>query len=621
MSMITPAETIIHNGRIATLDWGRPYVSALAIARGRVLAIGDLDALAAHRNEDTLMIDLKGRTFVPGLNDSHLHIVRGGLVYNLELRWDGVPSLAEALRMLREQAARTPAPQWVRVVGGWSEFQFRERRVPTLEEINTASPDTPVFVLHLYTHALLNRAALRALGYTRETPDPPGGVIERDDRGEPTGLLIATPSAAVLYGALAGAPSLSPEAKLNSTRQFMRELNRLGITSASDAGGGGQHYPDDYEAISELAARGESTVRIAYSLFTNNPGGELEDYRRWETMTAFGDGDDRLKVNGVGEVIVYSAYDFENFVAPRPEISEAGLADLREVLGWLVEHRWPFRVHTTYNETIGKFLEVFETVDRETPFAGLHWFLDHCETIDEANIERVARLGGGIAIQDRMAFAGERFVERYGQEAADATPPIKTIRSAGVPVGARAAAAPGRARLVAGREVRRRIPPAAGGRPRRRPRPRVGRPCASSARTRSRGVGSPMGLRLPVLRLLRAGWGSAHRVRRPDASRALRSPIVSPPGSTRRPGRRRSAARHEELTLGSARAPARTMASPDDVGVTSARAGPLTGGDRRLCNPSTHAVPDFARPATSAGGGRPNHGSRDALAVPSKDSP
>jgi predicted amidohydrolase YtcJ len=432
----TAAEIIIHGGRIATLDRVRPFVSALAIAHGRVLATGDLDRLAAHRTHATVMIDLHGRTVIPGLNDSHMHIVREGLTYNMELRWDGVPSLADALRMLRRQAERTPAPQWVRVVGGWSEFQFAERRFPTLDEINAVAPDTPVFVLHLYTHAMMNAAALRALGYTRETPDPPGGVIERNDRGEPTGLLIATPSAAVLYGAIASAPALGHSAKLNSTRQFLRELNRLGITSASDAGGGGQRFPDDYEVIRDLAARGETTVRIAYSLFTGNPGGELDDFKRWDGMTAFGDGDDRLRVNGIGEVIVYSAYDFENFVQPRPEIPDQGLKDLRETLGWLVQHRWPFRLHATYDETVGRYLDVFEAMDREFPFDGLHWFFDHCETISQANIERVARLGGGVAVQDRLAFAGERFVERYGQAAADAKPPIKAMLSAGVPVGA-----------------------------------------------------------------------------------------------------------------------------------------------------------------------------------------
>src|SRR6202453_2726503 len=222
MNSPTPAATIIHARRIATLDRAQPFVSALAIARGRVLAIGDFDGLAAHRTGATVMIDLKGRTVVPGLNDSHMHIVREGLTYNMELRWDGVPSLADALRMLRRQAERTPAPQWVRVVGGWSEFQFAERRFPTLDEVNAVAPDTPVFILHLYSSALLNKAALRALGYTRETPDPPGGVIERDNRGEPTGLLIATPSSVILNAATANLPALDHSAKLNSTRQFMR---------------------------------------------------------------------------------------------------------------------------------------------------------------------------------------------------------------------------------------------------------------------------------------------------------------------------------------------------------------------------------------------------------------
>src|SRR4030095_11382896 len=147
--------------------------------------------ILGRRGPETRVIDAKGRTVIPGLNDSHMHPIRAGLSYNMELRWDGVPSLADALRMLKEQAARTPAPQWVRVVGRWCEFQFAERRMPTLGEINAAAPDTPVFVLHLYDRALLNGAALRAVGYTKDTPDPPGGEIQRDKQGNPTGVLIA----------------------------------------------------------------------------------------------------------------------------------------------------------------------------------------------------------------------------------------------------------------------------------------------------------------------------------------------------------------------------------------------------------------------------------------------
>ena len=222
----------------------------------------------AYRGAHTKLIDLNKRTVIPGLNDSHLHLIRGGLNYNLELRWDGVPSLADGLRMLREQAQRTPPGQWVRVVGGWSEFQFAERRMPTLKELNEAAPDTPVFVLHLYDRALLNRAALRAVGYTKDSPNPPAGEIEHDASGNPTGVLIARPNAMILYATLAKGPKLPPEYQVNSSRHFMRELNRLGITSVIDAGGGFQNYPEDYQVIEQLHKNGEMTVRIAYNLFT-----------------------------------------------------------------------------------------------------------------------------------------------------------------------------------------------------------------------------------------------------------------------------------------------------------------------------------------------------------------
>ena len=175
-------ELILHNGSISTLNAGHPQVSAVSIVEGRIFEVGGEDLLSTAQTT-TVRIDLKGRRVIPGLNDSHIHVIRGGLNFNMELRWDGVPSLGDALTMLREQARRTPPPQWVRVIGGWTEFQFAERRMPTLEEINQVAPDTPVFVLHLYDRAIVNGAALRALGYTRETPDPPGGEIQRDQAG------------------------------------------------------------------------------------------------------------------------------------------------------------------------------------------------------------------------------------------------------------------------------------------------------------------------------------------------------------------------------------------------------------------------------------------------------
>jgi predicted amidohydrolase YtcJ len=427
--------TILHNAKVAT-NRVPSFVEAIAIANGKISRVGKDEEILRLRGPETRVIDGKGRTVIPGLNDSHMHPIRGGLNYNMELRWDGVPSLADALRMLKEQAQRTPAPQWVRVVGGWTEFQFAERRMPTLDEINAVAPDTPVFVLHLYDCALLNGAALRAVGYTKETPDPSAAEIQRDRHGNPTGALIAKPNATILYSTLGKGPKLSREDQANSTRLFMRELNRFGLTSVIDAGGGFQNYPDDYAVINELHRKGELTLRFAYNLFTQHPKGELADFQNWAKITRPGEGDEFYRMNGAGEMLVYSAADFEDFFQSRPDMQPIMESELKAVIRHLVENRWPFRLHATYNETISRALAVFEEVNREIPFNGLHWFFDHCETISDQSLDRVKALDGGIAVQNRMAFQGEYFVDRYGAKQAERTPPIRRMLERGIPVGA-----------------------------------------------------------------------------------------------------------------------------------------------------------------------------------------
>lgn len=429
------ADTIFVNGRITTMDREHPEAQAVAVLDGRIISVGSDVEINRHAGPLTKLQDLRQHRVVPGLNDSHTHLIRGGLNYNMELRWDGVPTLADAMQMLSQQALRTPPPQWVRVVGGFSEFQFAERRLPTLQEVNEVAPETPVFILHLYDRALLNGAAMRAIGFTRDTPNPPGAEIQRNSRGDPTGMLIARPNALILYSALGKGPRLSPEDQLNSTRLYMRELNRLGITSVIDAGGGFQNYPDDYAVVQKLADDGELTVRIAYNLFTQQPKKEKDDFVRWAEMVRPGAGGSFLRHNGAGEMLVFSAADFEDFREPRPELAESMEQDLLGVTRVLAANRWPFRIHATYDESISRVLDVFERVHAEIPLTGLHWIIDHAETIGERNIERVKALGGGIAIQHRMAYQGEYFVERYGTVAAEQTPPLRKMLAAGVPVG------------------------------------------------------------------------------------------------------------------------------------------------------------------------------------------
>ena len=211
----------------------------------------------------------------------------------------------------------------------------------------------------------------------------------------------------ILYSTLARGPVLPFEDQLNSSRHFQRELNRLGVTSAIDAGGGGQNYPDDYKVIQELHRRGEMTMRVAYNLFAQKAGSEFDDFKRWSGMVKPGDGDAMLRMNGAGENLVWSAADFENFLQPRPVLSGDMNRELERITRLLVENRWPFRIHATYDESIAQFLDVFERVNRDMPFDGLRFIIDHAETVRPRNIERIKALGGGIAIQHRMAFQGE----------------------------------------------------------------------------------------------------------------------------------------------------------------------------------------------------------------------
>ncbi|WP_216363503.1 amidohydrolase [Subtercola boreus] len=432
-----PADIVVRNAKIYTGDPARPHVTAVAITGGRVSALGDDADMVGSVGADTRVVDGQNRRVIPGLNDSHLHVIRGGLNYVLELRWDGVPTLKLAMQMLREQAARTPKGQWVRVVGGFTKEQFAEKRLPTLSELNDAAPDTPVFILNLYQSALLNRAAVQAAGYTKDSPDFRGGQIVRGRGGEPTGLLLAAPSALVLYSTLAKAPLLPPEDQKDSTRHYLRELNRFGLTSAIDAAGGFQNFPDNYSTVTDLANEGNLSLRIAYHLFPQVAGQEVDDLRRWVETVKPGDGDEYLRLNGAGENLTWAAGDFENFSEPRPELAPDYEVEFEKAVRLMMENGWGFRLHATYNETIERDLAVFEKLAAEGMFpAGNRWIFDHAETISSSSLDRVAALGGAIAIQNRMSFQGEAFIQRYGAGRAADAPPIREMLNHGLVVGA-----------------------------------------------------------------------------------------------------------------------------------------------------------------------------------------
>ena len=442
-------DLIVVEGNLVTQDPTRPQASALAVRGGLIQAVGDDEDMRALAGPDTKVIAAAGRTVIPGLNDSHLHATRGGRFYALELRWDGVGSLSRGIQMIAEQAARTPVGEWVRVIGGWSPYQFEEKRFPTPAELTEAAQDVPVFVLFLYSQGYLNAAGVRALGLT------PDNIVQRAPEGtryelteDGGAILHATPNPNILYQTIGALPFLNAAAQELSTRYFYRELARFGLTSAIDAGGGGHIFPWDYVGTQALADAGEMPIRISNYLFPQKPGEELTAFRTWtEDFARNVDLAKRLAegfvVEGGGEFLVWSAGDFENFMAPRPDLSERTGYDeeLLDVTRLLLQASWPIRIHATYDESITLIMDVFERAHRlereegRPGFRGVRWAIDHAETVSAANLRRIAALGGGIAAQARMAYAGELFAERYGEEAASGAPPVADIIEHGIPLG------------------------------------------------------------------------------------------------------------------------------------------------------------------------------------------
>ena len=320
-------------------------------------------------------------------------------------------------------------------MGGWSPFQFTENRMPTVAELTEAAPEVPVLVLYAYSQVLVNRAGVAALSLSPgRTPDD-GGRYEFADEG------LTVRGNTAVYATIGGLPGLASIGdRLSSTRYFFRELNRFGLTSIVDAGASGVAYPEDYQAVAALAEQPGFPVRISNFLFAQKPGTELSSWEKWTAQeqrnvnraVARLDG---YVLEGAGEVLAWSVHDYENFLAPRPELTGQAISELAEVTRVVASHQWPIRIHATYEETISRILDVFQQVFTETGYTS-RWAIDHAETITPRNIARIKAMGGGIAVQNRLSFSGEFFAERYGQRAAASAQPLRELVDAGIPVGA-----------------------------------------------------------------------------------------------------------------------------------------------------------------------------------------
>jgi predicted amidohydrolase YtcJ len=419
-------DTVLVNGKIITVDARSSVQEALAIREGRIAALGRSSDVRKLAGPATRIVDLGGRTVIPGLIDSHLHAVRAALSFTSEVNWIGARSLPEALARIGAAARSREPGAWLIVAGGWNELQFAERRRPTQAELESAAPGSPVYVQLGYGWALLTDAGLAKLGIKSDADLPAGGKLERDASGKPTGAITGGNNAIVaLFDRL---PRPTYAQQVEGTKAFFRELNRLGLTGVVDPGGNNL-FPSDYQALFDVWRRHEMTVRVAYSLNGQTAGHEKEELAQLTELLPMGFGDEFLKFIGIGERITLA---MNNNPAP----SDADKERYYEIAKWAAERGLGLTMHWGPDATVDHLLGVFERVNRDVPITGLRWSIAHLNDASEKSLKRMAALGVGWTVQDAMYFGGDALVRAQGPDAGKRIPPVVTGKRLGVAIGA-----------------------------------------------------------------------------------------------------------------------------------------------------------------------------------------
>ncbi len=436
------ADLIIFNAKIYTGNRAQPAATALAVTKGRIYLVGSDDEVLALRNAKTHVIDARSRRLIPGIIDAHTHIINDS-GYNYNMRWEGVPTLSRALAMLTEQAARTPEDQWVKVIGGWSPYQFKEKRLPTPAELQKAVPNRPAIVQYAYNRAFLNKPAMERLGVgTARFPNLPDTEFTKDKSGKPTGEVVGNTWTFVALETMV--PQQTFQEQVSSVAYSIRGINQFGVTSVID-NGSRWGYPQAEPMVDALARQDRLNVRMPFVVLQlGGPGENMVDAQlkaitRTAPLSPGQNSHPTLahghEYRGFGEVLDAEVHDHENFERPAIVIAPEKMRRLVEQdVAKLVQRRIPFRMHISYNENIAPFLDALETLNAKMPFDGLKWSLEHAETISPENIARVKRLGGGIALDTKMALHGEAFIQSRGREAALRTPRLRTLVDSGIPL-------------------------------------------------------------------------------------------------------------------------------------------------------------------------------------------
>ncbi|MGZ8464198.1 MAG: amidohydrolase, partial [Candidatus Binatia bacterium] len=343
-------------------------------------------------------------------------------------------TLADGLRQIATATKGKAPGNWIVVGGGWVPTQFAERRFPTRDELDTLAPKHPVYIQYLRQGALLNSAALAALGITSKTVDPAGGKFERNpNTGVLTGWLQGVAAWEFAYNKI---PRLSLAEARQSLRNCFRQLSRLAVTSVGDLHTGGVNFAHR-RLLADMARTGDLSLRVNYYIAPTEPGDELEQLKlAAEEIKSLGH-HELFRFAGFAETLVRGSGDGDVLSNPQGvQISPEAKEKFRRILRYFAEAGHSFQVHTTQDNTARQLLDVIEQVHATTPLSRQRIVFAHLEDATAETLARIKRLGGGIAVQDRLVLTAERNIELWGEAKTRQAPPLRTMLDSGIPVGA-----------------------------------------------------------------------------------------------------------------------------------------------------------------------------------------
>jgi predicted amidohydrolase YtcJ len=420
-----PADTILLNGRIVTVDGRFAIAQAVAIRGQRIVAVGNNGDVLELQGRGTRLIDLKKHTVIPGLIDNHAHFIRAP--EHDELRFDGVTSRKQALAMLAERVRAAKPGEWIATLGGWSEEQFTDdpRGFP-LEELDRIAPGNPVVLQAIYSHSYLNSAALKAAGIDATTPDPRGGKIERGAGGTPTGIVRNAGGVAFVASRI---PLPDKEQWLANVRNYVAQLNAMGITAWYDAGGRGVNEKH-YEAYQTLADRGELNARVFWTTVRQpaTPAevdkviGEIRQHTPFQ-------GSDTFENIGWGESVYSPATTslLRNDFVVRPE----DMREVRRIAHAVAEGGMFLNAHAEMQNAIDAYLDEYEAINKVEPIKGLRWAFSHLDQVTDAQLARMKRLGMYAGLHSRPLIQGALMHQVHGERAWE-MPPFRRVQDSGI---------------------------------------------------------------------------------------------------------------------------------------------------------------------------------------------